>query len=319
MKKLEDKAIKLIKKLRKNKSLSNINFGKCFIYNDEVEENVPLDNIEGMISKIDKITEWFLPFKVVSLVYSSAITILEQSSPIENNCSISQSFNFEIIYPSKKSKTRIKGCIIPLVLTKDVEEYKNILITNTIRNNNCDRMFYQDKIITIDNKDTGYSMLFGISSIRVSNPNSSKHVFINRNKDNEFIEQVRTVIRNNMMMSINYFTKFLYDTKSFVVEINNGKKTKKGLKTNPKNSLFKIINIKDLRKNYINKDKTITEGENVRSGYERRRHKRTYRSDRYVNVKGTSVIIESTWIGPSEVIQNETLYKVRLDVGDKPM
>lgn len=55
-------------------------------------------------------------------------------------------------------------------------------------------------------------------------------------------------------------------------------------------------------------------GKALEEGYERRRHKRTYRSDRYVKMKGKTVIINATWVGPSEKEVGRKYYKVRLDL-----
>jgi len=55
-------------------------------------------------------------------------------------------------------------------------------------------------------------------------------------------------------------------------------------------------------------------GKALEEGYERRRHYRTYRNDRYVNVQGKTVVIEATWVGPSEKQVGKKYYKVRLDL-----
>lgn len=47
--------------------------------------------------------------------------------------------------------------------------------------------------------------------------------------------------------------------------------------------------------------------------HERRAHVRTFRSDRYVNMKGKSVMIPATWIGPSENVLGGRRYRVLLD------
>lgn len=52
----------------------------------------------------------------------------------------------------------------------------------------------------------------------------------------------------------------------------------------------------------------------LEEGHFRRRHTRTLRSDRYVNMKGRVLTIPATWVGPDEGIKNGKLYKVRLDL-----
>ena len=47
--------------------------------------------------------------------------------------------------------------------------------------------------------------------------------------------------------------------------------------------------------------------------HERRRHERTYRADRYVNVRGKTQIIPAMWIGPHEKRVGRHIYRVVLD------
>ena len=48
--------------------------------------------------------------------------------------------------------------------------------------------------------------------------------------------------------------------------------------------------------------------------HERRRHFRTYKSDRYKSAKGKTVVIPATWIGPSEAEIGNKRYRVCLEV-----
>lgn len=50
-----------------------------------------------------------------------------------------------------------------------------------------------------------------------------------------------------------------------------------------------------------------------RRPHEVRRHFRSYRSDRWVNVKGKRIVIEAFWVGPSEVDVGAHHYRVLLD------
>jgi hypothetical protein len=50
-----------------------------------------------------------------------------------------------------------------------------------------------------------------------------------------------------------------------------------------------------------------------RRPHERRRHYRTYRDDRYTEMKGKTVIIPATWIGPSEATVKNRRYRILLD------
>jgi hypothetical protein len=56
-------------------------------------------------------------------------------------------------------------------------------------------------------------------------------------------------------------------------------------------------------------------GETVlKEGYERRSHPRTFHSDRFINMKGQTITIPATWVGPSDNIVGNKYYKVRLDI-----
>lgn len=48
--------------------------------------------------------------------------------------------------------------------------------------------------------------------------------------------------------------------------------------------------------------------------HERRAHTRTFRSERYKEAKGRTVIVPATWVGPSESVYQGRRYKVRLDL-----
>lgn len=48
--------------------------------------------------------------------------------------------------------------------------------------------------------------------------------------------------------------------------------------------------------------------------HERRRHLRTLRSDRFVNMQGRTITIPASWVGPTEATVGRKLYKVRIDL-----
>ena len=54
-------------------------------------------------------------------------------------------------------------------------------------------------------------------------------------------------------------------------------------------------------------------GRSVRP-HERRRHFRTFKSPRFTQMRGKSVVIPATWVGPSEKTVSKHHYKVRLDL-----
>lgn len=48
--------------------------------------------------------------------------------------------------------------------------------------------------------------------------------------------------------------------------------------------------------------------------HERRAHTRTFRSDRYKEAKGKTIIVPATWVGPSESVREGKRYRVMLDL-----
>jgi len=52
----------------------------------------------------------------------------------------------------------------------------------------------------------------------------------------------------------------------------------------------------------------------VRMPHERRAHLRTYRNDRFVNMKGRTIIVKACWIGPSGATVKGKRYRVLLDL-----
>ena len=48
--------------------------------------------------------------------------------------------------------------------------------------------------------------------------------------------------------------------------------------------------------------------------HDRRRHFRTFYSDRFVLMRGKTIVIEACWVGPQEKIIGQHKYKVRVDL-----
>lgn len=133
--------------------------------------------------------------------------------------------------------------------------------------------------------------------------------------DHNFISILKS-FGTMIMVAFGYFTRLVTDTSLFVVEEKVAVK-KKGvvrIKTD-KPSLFHVIDIKTLRAKYIKREPGEIGG--IKVGHERRRHTRTFKSDYYKNKKGETIVIEPTWIGPTEYFDGpfNRLYKVRLDIG----
>lgn len=119
-----------------------------------------------------------------------------------------------------------------------------------------------------------------------------------------------------LIKAVTYFTDLMIDTKLFILEESIATKRKGKLKIKMNQKLYHVIDARTIRKKYVTSNPSGT-GTKIEVGYPRRRFVRTYRDDCYVNMKGQTQIIESTWCGPSESFEpsNDRLYKVRLDIG----
>lgn len=128
-----------------------------------------------------------------------------------------------------------------------------------------------------------------------------------------YAEQVRLAIGEGITNALIQFSIFMADTKYFVISETSairkkGKLKEKGL------TLYRTLHVSTIRKQYIKHNVDNTE-RSTTIGYERRRHLRTYKHDRYINMKGITVIIESTWIGATQYFDKDKqiLYKVKMD------
>ena len=60
-------------------------------------------------------------------------------------------------------------------------------------------------------------------------------------------------------------------------------------------------------------------GEKRRSpeAHARRAHPRTFKADRFVKMKGKTIMVQSSWVGPTDVKVGKKIYKVRVDLWEK--
>lgn len=77
-------------------------------------------------------------------------------------------------------------------------------------------------------------------------------------------------------------------------------------------SVFTLLTPKQIREEYIPPPAPGTGP--AKAPHERRRHFRTFRSDRYIHAQGKTIVVPACWVGPDEAIKNGHRYKVRLDI-----
>jgi len=61
-------------------------------------------------------------------------------------------------------------------------------------------------------------------------------------------------------------------------------------------------------------DRPAVDGTSGKRPHERRRHWRLLKSERFKNMQGQRIMVEACWVGPSEVVNGKTRYRVRLDI-----
>jgi hypothetical protein len=110
--------------------------------------------------------------------------------------------------------------------------------------------------------------------------------------------------------TIAYFYPFCVNKEMFVVESQPAMKKKGKIRTKGR-STFSIMHVKKVMKRFT---PTGQPGKPLHKGHPRRAHLREYRSSRWTNMQGNSIIVQSTWVGPKEILSEGRLYKVHTDI-----
>jgi hypothetical protein len=121
---------------------------------------------------------------------------------------------------------------------------------------------------------------------------------------------VENMSRGVVISAIYYFYPFCVDKEMFVVESQVARKKKGKTQTRGK-STYSIMHVTKIMKRFTPTGHT---GQPLTKGHPRRAHIRKYRSDRWTNMQGQTIIVNSTWVGPKTVLSEGRLYKVHTDV-----
>lgn len=162
-------------------------------------------------------------------------------------------------------------------------------------------------IVAHENKFTGTGTLYGMMAFRngkviatmADMPKGLKNWAIEQAAQNAMIAMQEIMMMNNLE------NRFILEEKPIKPKLRQGMIARSHQR--PK---YTILEPKSIRR----KMGLQPTGKALEEGHERRRHPRTYRSDRYVKMKGKTVIINATWVGPSDKIVGKKYYKVRLDL-----
>ncbi len=105
---------------------------------------------------------------------------------------------------------------------------------------------------------------------------------------------------------------------NFIVEITNAKAELKKRKRDAKiprsqnRPIYILAPPKEIRR-VMRLPEPGAEG-GPRTPHERRAHPRTFRSEKFTKMKGKTIIIPATWVGPSASVVGNRSYKVRIDL-----
>lgn len=302
-----------------------LKLGKTFV---EDNREVPFEEWEqsvnhdwNMITYADEYENWYLPFKRCSWLaidkdpnvdFIQLKTVTFRDNPEHKLTSM---INFEI-FVGTSTRDLITG-ILELIPRDNFDQ--------DALNKKAAELGFELVLIDKDSIDSHYAVSYYRNMIIVENGKRNSIKLTKRYSHNPGFVDALNTMQELVMRAFVYFTKLVINTRLFVVEQTKASKNKKGKIISTKRStLYRIIDIRDLRKNYIrNVSDDNSSTESLEVGFERRRHERTYRHERYKKMRGKTVIIEPTWIGPVEAFEPNDpnrpnggkLYKVRLDIG----
>ena len=118
------------------------------------------------------------------------------------------------------------------------------------------------------------------------------------------------VVHGELLCLIHYFYPFCVNKEMFVVESQAAERKKGKTQTRGK-STYSVMHITKVLKHFT---PTGQSGKPLTKGFPRRAHIREYRHDKWTNMKGRTIIVKSTWVGPKTVLSEGRLYKVHTDI-----
>lgn len=262
----------------------------------------PHEFLPKEINDYELMNNFFLPFRTVAIEDAASVVILHDPFPDMTG------FKTDRIFLE---------CLSGKVDTSNFSDVTNL---STILFNN----------------ENAYAICLGIIKLTEESSSQIKHIegkisrvlYIDdkRNEitldlDAEKINKVDTFLTQQCLrnpstaieeiMMLNTPKRFIVETKPKKNKNYTGK-NKKILRSHER-SLYTLLTVPEIRKVFTEKSRTKINFEQI-TGHERRRHIRTFKSDRFVNKKGQSVIIPATWVGPRQVETDKRIYEVRIDL-----
>jgi hypothetical protein len=120
----------------------------------------------------------------------------------------------------------------------------------------------------------------------------------------------RGITLGALLSLTHYFHPFCVNKEMFVVESQAASKEKGKVRTRGK-STYSVMHVTKMLKHFT---PTGQPGKPLTKGFPRRAHIREFRHDKWTNMKGRTIIVKSTWVGPKTVLSEGRLYKVHTDI-----
>lgn len=322
-------AREIFKQVKKNNHM-DINFGYVFVEDvrDEAEREKLFRDKQNQINTFNHLelfSNFYFPFDRVTFLSintfaedrgDSFFSVTFADNPEHK---VSSPINFTINSPHQHTVASGVARIEP------VDDAKRSVGSVALSNEYPDDIIYSQGVSCFDadgneleNNKWAVTLHFKKMYVKVkSKVVKCDHIreLVRSDKDYSDMMELLRFLSSKVIFSLIYFSSFLASTDCFVVEERVTSVKKGRVRSNPASALFRIVDIKTLRAKYIKRD--FDDNGNVKVGHERRRHTRTFRSDFYKNKKGETIIIEATWVGPTEHFDGpfNRFYKVRLDIG----
>ena len=164
----------------------------------------------------------------------------------------------------------------------------------------------------------GLQANISLSGFLIADP-SNIHFELTNTSDEQEVLPIQVGLLCGMLTTVAYFNmpgKFVVEEapNKIAKEVNKRKIT-----WGAERPRFTVLSPKQIQTLFGDPEEQLSapvKGQLKRTPHPRRRHRRTYRHDRFERsgLKGHSIIVPATWVGPTEKTIGTKLYKVRIDV-----
>jgi hypothetical protein len=271
-------------------------FDKAAIFNfKELDTIIPSD----YQNLVDLSETFILPFDVVAIENDKSCCILYDKN--QKEIGINRSFNF-LIYSNIRLMQH-NGLEIWTVNKGTIEDIALKYYDN----------FDNEKLSTGDETNYVYEYSIDFEFIYSVKERDTKLVSINFKKSPEdYYEKIagKILIIIEQLLFLNTPSKFVLE----VIPKKTRKFNSKRITITPDRPMYTLLTISEIQKKYGLGESEEIESRKSPVPHPRRRHYRILRSDKFTHKQGERILIPAMWIGKSEVVMGNKIYKVRLDV-----